>query len=201
MDLKLNDKGFTLVEVLLAVAVSTIVFGALTAMIIFASRSTKLTNERITIQEEVRDAMNHIQGYCMEAETAAWQDISLPGGASTKALIVFQYRDDVKAVTAAVSDGAITVKPDQVETLTSYAYVYWYTGGRLYFGKCSDGGDIKLTDLKQENRYLLADHITDFTCDVHKNKTSGKYTIDIKVDGQINNSQYSSNETVYLRNQ
>ena len=199
--MKLNDKGFTLVEVLLAVAVSTIVFGALTALIIYSSKSTKLTNEKITIQEEIKDAMNHIESYCMEAETAVCQEVSMPGGGKTNALVVFQRREDIKPFASVATNGAVTVEANQVETLSSYAYVYWVAGGRLYFGKCSDGGNVKLTDLKQDDIYLLADHITDFTCGVQKNKASEKYTIDIKVDGSINNSKYSSSKTVYLRNQ
>lgn len=198
--MKLNNKGFTLVEVLLAVAVSTIVFGALTALIIYSSKSTKLTNEKITIQEEIKDAMNHIESYCMEAETAVWQEFNMSSG-KANALVVFQRRDDIKPFASAATNGAVTVQADRVETLSSYAYVYWFVEGRLYFGKCSDGGNIKLTDLKQDDIYLLADHITDFTCGVQKNKASGKYTIDIKLDGSINNSQYSSGKTVYLRNQ
>lgn len=199
--MKLNDKGFTLVEVLLAVAVSTIVFGALTALIIFSSRSTKLTNEKITIQEEIKDAVNHIESYCMEAETAVCQQFSIPGAGTTDALVVFQRREDIKPFSSTATNGAVTVEANQVETLSSYAYVYWFAGGRLYFGKCSDGGNVKLTDLKQDDIYLLADHVTDFTCSVQKNEASGKYTIDIKLDGSINSSEYSSSKTVYLRNQ
>ena len=51
--MKLNNKGFSLVEVLIAVAVSTIVFGAITALIVFASNSSRQTNARITLQRPI----------------------------------------------------------------------------------------------------------------------------------------------------
>ena len=59
--MKLNNKGFSLVEVLIAVAVSTIVFGAITALIVFASNSSRQTNARITLQNEAKDAVNHME--------------------------------------------------------------------------------------------------------------------------------------------
>ena len=61
--MKLNNKGFSLVEVLIAVAVSTIVFGAITALIVFASNSSRQTNARITLQNEAKDAVNHMEAY------------------------------------------------------------------------------------------------------------------------------------------
>ena len=63
--MKLNNKGFSLVEVLIAVAVSTIVFGAITALIVFASNSSRQTNARITLQNEAKDGgLYHRSAVC-----------------------------------------------------------------------------------------------------------------------------------------
>lgn len=199
--MKLNNKGFTLVEVLLAVAISTIVFGSITALIIYASRSSKLTNEKITIQEEVKDAMNHIESYCMEAEAASHLTV---GGAEV--LVLYQRRADLEQITGSVSGGAVQVnkikdigKPGSGEA--SYAYAYWWKGGNIYFGKCSNDGDIDLTALPTANQYLLASDITSFTCEVNQNPKSKKYSVDLGIEGTINTSKYSSDRTIYIRNQ
>lgn len=70
--MKLNNKGFSLVEILIAVAVSTIVFGAITALIVFASNSSRQTNARITLQNEAKDAVNHMEAYIIEAQSVVW---------------------------------------------------------------------------------------------------------------------------------
>lgn len=199
--MKLNNKGFSLVEVLLAVAISTIVFGAITAMMIFATNSMSDTNDKVALQNQAKDAINHIESYCMEAEMASWE----PGGVSD-ALVVFEKRKDVKKECTA-ADGAI--EADKVENLETYAYVYWLmdndgdasNGKCLYFGKCSKDGDIKLPALTAENIYLLADNVESFECDVDKNKVSEKRQINIKLKFKSIRSEYSSSKTVYLRNQ
>ncbi len=104
--MKLNNKGFTLVELLLAIAISTIVLGTLTALTVYASRSTKLTNEKITLQNEVKDAVNHIESYCMEAETASWHTVPATGGGTAKVLVVYERRDDMKSI---VTSSAVQV--------------------------------------------------------------------------------------------
>lgn len=208
--MKLNNKGFSLVEIMLAVVVSTLVLGAITAMIGFAARSSRETNERVELQNQVKDAVNHIESYTMEAETATWQKVG-----SANVLVVFQRRDDAKNIVSPVTDSA--VQADQVETLDSNVYAYWMfddgdssKGKNLYFGKCSRSGDVKLSDLKPDNSeaninnnrvYLLADNVTDFDCRINKNSISGKYTVDVELKAKRNKIEYSSNKTVYLRNQ
>lgn len=198
--MKFNNKGFTLVEVLLAVAISTIVFGAITTLMVYASRSSKLTNEKITLQEEVKDAMNHIESYCMEAEAASHLTID-----GSEVLVLYQRRTDLDEVTPA-SGGAVQVskikdigKPGSAEE--SYAYAYWWKGNSIYFGKCSYGGDIDLNSLTEAKEFLLANNVTKFTCDVNQNPKSKKYSVGLGIEGTMNSSKYSSDRTIYIRNQ
>ena len=149
--MKLDNKGFTLIEIMLAVLVSTLVLGAITVMIGFAARSSRETNERVELQNQVKDAINHIEGYTMEAETVTWQKVG-----SADVLIVLQRRDDAKKIVSPATDSA--VQADQVETLDSNVYAYWFfddgdstKGKNLYFGKCSRSGDVKLSDLKPDS--------------------------------------------------
>lgn len=136
--MKLNNKGFSLVELLLAVVVSTIVFGAITALIAFSSRSMRDTNARIELQNQAKDALNHIESYTMEAEDAYWDD-------ANKLLILFYNEKDGKEMIAGLKDGSKTLS--DVKTLTSDSYAYWFKGDdssdavggdySVYFGKSS----------------------------------------------------------------
>lgn len=89
--MKLNNKGFSLVEVSIAVAVSTIVFGVITALIVFASNSSRQTNARITLQNEAKDAVNHMEAYIIEAQSVVWDSTS-------DALVLVKDSADAKEV-------------------------------------------------------------------------------------------------------
>ena len=213
--MKLNNKGFSLVELMLAVLVSTIVLGAITAMIVFASKSSKETNARIELQNGVKDALNHMESHCMEAEAASWQKVG-----AADVLVVYQRKKDAEAITSPKPDGEVQV--DQIKTLPSNAYAYWFFDDgdsskrkSIYFGKCaaetgSESPDVDLTALTpditeeniKENRiHLLAEDVTDFNCEIKKNDVSGKYTIDIELKAKTDSFEYSSSKTVYMRNQ
>lgn len=209
--MKLNNKGFSLIEIMLAVVVSTIVLGTITAMIGFAARSSRETNERVELQNQVKDALNHIESYCMEAEDVKWQKVG-----SADVLIMFQRRADAKNIISPATDGA--VQADQVATLASDVYAYWFfddgdssKGKNLYFGKCSTAAaDVDLTALKpddseankKDNRiHLLANNVTDFDCKIEKNEVSGKYTVNVEVKAKENKIEYDSSKMIYLRNQ
>lgn len=189
--MKLNNKGFSLVELMLAVLVSTIVFGAITALITFASQSMRDTNARVELQTQAKDAINHIESYCMESVSAAWDD-------SNQALILYTDKKDAKAV----SSGAVTV--DHLDSLTSNTYVYWFKDECVYFGKCSSSESeplVNILALPADNVYLLADNVESFECNVKKNKESGKYTINVDLNFDDEKTKYSCQHEVYIRNQ
>ncbi len=136
--MKLNNKGFSLVELMLAVVVSTIVFGAITALIAFSSRSMRDTNARIELQNQAKDALNHMESYAMEAENAYWDD-------TNHLLILFYNEKDGKEMIDGLKQGTKTLA--DVKTLSSDSYAYWFkeddsvdtVGGdySVYFGKSS----------------------------------------------------------------
>lgn len=190
--MKVNNKGFSLIEVMLAVLISTIVFGTVTALIVYASNNVRLTNARVSLQDEAKDAMNHLESYCLEAESASWDD-------AESRLILFTDEEDAKKV----SDG--TVKIDEIYSLTSDTYVYWFKGNCLYFGKCSSTKSteplIDLVNLPEDDMNLLADSVQDFEASVVKNTKSGKYVIDLNMDFYNDAADYQCSKRVYCRNQ
>lgn len=144
--MKLNDKGFSLIELMLAVVVSTIVFGAITALIAFSSRSMRDTNARVELQNQAKDALNHMESYGMEAERAYWDD-------TEKLLILFgaPHVDDsvvpgttpeptsqkmAEDIIAGLCDGTKTLA--DIKDMKCDSYVYWFADGSVYFAKCSE---------------------------------------------------------------
>lgn len=200
--MKLNNKGFSLVEVLVAVAVSTIVFGAITALIIFASNSSRQTNARITLQNEAKDAINHMESYIIEAQSVVWDSTS-------NALVVLKDSKNAKEVET--GNNVISNVADKVKTFGTKekTFIYWYDKSekKLFFGECRthDSDQKNTVDLTailpKDDMYLLADNIEDFTCKLNKNKESKKYTVNFTVKFKDNISEYTIDKCVYLRNQ
>lgn len=138
MRMKLNNKGFSLVELMLAIVISTIVFGAVTALIAFSSRSMRDTEARIELQNQAKDAMNHMESYGLESERAYWDD-------SEKLLILFTDEKQAKEMIKGLEDGTKTLA--DIKDMPSDSYAYWFKGDDsddaiggdycVYFGKCS----------------------------------------------------------------
>ncbi len=207
--MKLNNKGFSLVELLIAIAVSTIVLGAVTAMIVYSSNSLRDTNARVEVQNQAKDAMNHIEGFCMEAVYPHWDE-------DNNALLLFTDKKEAKAIISG------SVSMENISTLTSDTYIYWFneTEKKMYFGKCSfsESGktdaeiaaesailvnpDALPTDSGNLKNYLLANYVEGFECKVRKNEESGNMLVDIemKYDSEMA-PKYYNRKTVYLRNQ
>lgn len=138
MRMKLNNKGFSLVELMLAIVISTVVFGVVTGLIAFSSRSMRDTEARIAIQNQAKDAMNHMESYALESERAYWDD-------SEKLLILFTDEKQAKEMIKGLESGSKTLA--DVKNMASDSYAYWFKnddgnpaiGGDycVYFGQCS----------------------------------------------------------------
>lgn len=200
--MKLNNKGFSLVEVLVAVAVSTIVFGAITALIVFASNSSRQTNARVALQNEAKDAVNHMEAYIIEAQSATWDS-------TANALVLIKDSEDAKEVETG-NHTLDTVGPKvKVFNTAKKTFTYWYdkTAKKLFFGECrttasDQTNTVDLTaSLPTDDMYLLADNVEDFSLSIEKNKVSDKYTVNFHVQFKDNISEYSLDKCVYLRNQ
>ena len=115
--MKLNNKGFSLVELLLAVVISTVVFGAITALIAFSSRSMRDTNARVELQNQAKDALNHIESYSLEAERAYWDQLN-------RILILFYDEKEGSQMIKDLENGDKTL--DDIKDMRSDSYVYWF---------------------------------------------------------------------------
>ena len=202
--MKLNNKGFSLVEILVAVAISTIVFGAITALIIFASNSSQKTNARVTLQNEAKDAVNHMEAYIIEAQSVVWDS-------TNNALVLIKDSEDAKNIATGIESLSNIGPKISVFSTSKKTFAYWYDASskKLFFGECRTmtSDQTNTVDLSAggalptDNMYLLADHVEDFTCKLVKNPKSGKYTVNFTVDFKDNVSEYSLDKCVYLRNQ
>jgi len=65
--MKLNSKGFSLVELMIAMAICTVILGATTIFMSNAQKSYRVAEETIDLQKESQILMEQLSGWVMEA--------------------------------------------------------------------------------------------------------------------------------------
>jgi len=141
MNTKLNDKGFSLVELLVAMAIAAIVSTLIISMMISSTSMFKNENEQIDLQNELKIVQNQLTEKFMEA----------------KAINVVNSGDDVRIYT-----GEIDINTNKLlvesEAGKHTECVITYTDGKLYLtGKYMDS---------IPDGYLLSENVLDFDIDI-----------------------------------
>ncbi|MBP3339604.1 MAG: prepilin-type N-terminal cleavage/methylation domain-containing protein [Lachnospiraceae bacterium] len=141
MNTKLNDKGFSLVELLVAMAIAAIVSTLIISMMISSTSMFKNENEQIDLQNELQIVQNQLTEKFMEA----------------KAINVVKCGDDVRIYT-----GEIDINTNKLlvesEAGKHTECVITYTDGKLYLtGKYMDS---------IPDGYLLSENVLDFDIDI-----------------------------------
>ncbi len=208
--MKLNNKGFSLVELMIEVMVSVFFFGGITALMAFTSRSMRDTNNRVEIQNEAKDSMNHIESYIMESQQAVWDETS-------DALFLFYDKKETlkQEIIKKDEDGTYQLedsKVSEIASLKNEVYVYWVKDGCVYFAQCNDitPSDTDKLDassiisggtISNEKNHLLAENVTDFSAEVLKNSASDKQIVDLNLNLKNDSMEYKNQKYVYIRNQ
>lgn len=132
-----------MIEMLIAVAVSAIVMTALLALLGYTMRSTSHTQARVAIQNEAKDAANHIASHAIEGNHVTWDD--------SRKLMIIESDEEVDETDPS---GAIVTKLKNKET-----YYYYLSGNKVYFKNVS-GGDTSLT---ADKKHLLCENVESFS--------------------------------------
>lgn len=70
----LNNKGFSLVEILVALSISSIILLGISLFINAGSRSYKTTSVQATLQNETQDVLNYLNNLTQGASDAGWNN-------------------------------------------------------------------------------------------------------------------------------
>ena len=173
--MKKMKEAFSLVEIIITIAIASIVILALLAVLGYGMRSMSNTQAKVDLQNEARDAMNHITSYVMESATNVY---AVP---SSKALVVYKTKIGYD---------------DQEDTSQSHQYTYRQDGNSLYFGK-----DEAIATLPLDKEHLLAEHVVDFECELI-NPTTGSdehYILNVTLKMKNEKATYDCKKTIYLR--
>ena len=67
---KMNNKGLTLVELMVAVTISIVVIGAIWQFMLISARTYENQRNITELQQEVQQTMNHIENLVIDADRA-----------------------------------------------------------------------------------------------------------------------------------
>lgn len=73
MDKRIRE-GYSLVEMMIAMAITAIVITGLIALLSYGSRNMRITQTMTALQNQAKDASNHLSSYVMEASKTEWDD-------------------------------------------------------------------------------------------------------------------------------
>ncbi len=191
--MKKNKNGYSLIEMVISVAVSAIVMMGLVTIMGYVSRSMSVTEAKVSLQDEAKDAMNHLSGYAEESSSFQFVDID---GKQVLALT----KKIVETKTAVPTSGTAAT----VDTRSETCY-YWMDSGKLYFASYGESG-VSMYSLPSDKKHILAEDVVDFQCrskvdETDESRILKKKVLHVELKLESANAEMSSSEDVYLRNQ
>ena len=203
----LKDKrGFTLIELVISMAVFVIVAGAVTIFMITGTNSFNRTRDELDVQLQTQTVFNQIADMVRSADYVEYKTLN-ESGRTINALLIYQV--DETAVAPSASPGAAVtptpspiagVDPSKViqKTVTNKKVVYWISSDkRMYLEQPADPNKKFNNSSDFTDGCLFAEYISNFSADV-VNKAV-KLDISMK-KGKSNYSKYEIKETVSMRN-
>ncbi len=197
---KMKKEGYSLVELLIAIAVSSIVMLAVIGLLGYGSQSMKMTQAKVALQEQAKDALNHISTYVQESSEAKWDDTKF-----TDCKFLVLVKKGVK------NDGDAKA----TETLNmADVYYYWYmdSAKTVYFASrktlleeqgAADPDNDKTTVvlLKNDKKHMLVEDVDDFKGEVVENEDTKNETLHITMKLKDDVSEYNCERDINMRNQ
>ena len=84
-----KKEGFSLVEMMIAMAVSVIVITGIISLIAYSTRSMSITQARAALQDAAKDSVAHISTHVMEGESVTPYEDTVTGyGVSRGAILI-----------------------------------------------------------------------------------------------------------------
>lgn len=66
--------GYSLIELMIAMAISAIVLTAIIGLIGFATRNMRITQTSVDLQNQAKETLNHMTTYVMEGSRVEWDE-------------------------------------------------------------------------------------------------------------------------------
>lgn len=193
-DIKKNNRGFSLIEVLVSTMIASIIILAIGGLLSIGTRIYASTNIETELQKESQIAMNQINDIMIKAVAYKYMTVS----PDVDVLYVKTGREE---------DDGISIK------YHCYAIILDKINQRLLFQKTTDnlltptwanGEDwatyIAATEAINPTPSLLSQYVESLTLTPNAGPTANKHTVIITINLKLKDKNYSTFTTVKLRN-
>lgn len=183
---RINNKGYSLVELLVAIAILSIVVGAVIGFFMYVTKFYHSGNAESDLQNEAQLTMTQLETLVVNANQGVGLDPALPPS-QTSGDEMFVYNRFMNETTGVASYQVTHIYTDNKKL--KYCYMDY---------KRDPSGVYTLTGDKK-NPQTLSDYVENFSVDVSKllSNNSIHFSIDFKTRG---NREYKTGNTVLLRN-
>ena len=151
-------EGFSLIEMIIAIAIVAIVMSSVILLISYSTNSMRRTTNTVNLQNEVKDALLHMTTYVQEGSEAYW-DVNDSEG--YKALIVVQKHKNMEGNTDKLQLSHYWFKEDSPTDARGKLYyaksTVNYANLSTYMDTTGDtAGNLHVDQIKVENKDLIA---------------------------------------------
>ena len=208
-----QNSGFSLVELIIAIAILVIVTGAVCSFIIITSRNYANGNNDISVQQEAQLALNQISDVIIDATQSinyvgydesnqpvkALKDSEFTFTPEKKALIVYN------TVTPASGEGTEepsayadpgTPAEDSSTELHNYMFYWQKSDENLYFSMADAGGSFPMPG--EVDCVLLAENVTEFQVDL--SQVEERRVVKLKLNFQTGTRKFEMANNITVRN-
>lgn len=180
-----NNKGFTLVELIIAITISVVVLGAATMMLGSAQKSYRVAEETINLQKESQILMERLAGFVMECNNV---EVTVGNALVLK--------------TVARNNGkSATDLPAGVSVPNTRTIVVWQKDSKLYFIEDNTGSitvNTAFLDSWSLDENCISEYIETFTPEYDSAK---KQQVKITLLMKDGSQSYTLTDVIKIRNE
>ncbi len=212
LQIQKKNSGFSLVELIIAIAILSIVTAAVCGFIIVTSRNYANGNDDISVQQEAQLALNQMSDVIIDATRSinyvgyensnpvkALKDSEFTFTPEQKSLIVYntEAASEASSVqTAALTEASGTEGITGNAELKNYMFFWQKSDESLYFSIADASGSFPMPG--EEECQLLAEHVTDFQVDL--SQIEERRVVKLKLSFQSGSRKFEMANNITVRN-
>lgn len=208
-----QNSGFSLVELIIAIAILVIVTGAVCSFIIITSRNYANGNNDISVQQEAQLALNQMSDVIIDATQSinyvgydesnqpvkALKDSEFTFTPEKKALIVYNTATPASGEgteePSAYADPGTPAEDSSIE-LHNYMFYWQKNDENLYFSMADAGGSFPMPG--EADCVLLAENVTEFQVDL--SQVEERRVVKLKLNFKTGTRKFEMANNITVRN-
>ena len=196
--MKKDNRGLTLIELIVTVAIGMIFSGVVLTFVAGAAKSYRRTSGGAQSQMEMQDALDQLETLVMNANLSMYY---VKGEKTTTTVNSSDRIENDSDIDSPLNQTKTLFIGSNDETTNKpiYSVIVWNTdNGRLTFFKAGIGSGTGTGTGSVGTTEVLAENVTQFAADIHN--VADTHTVRFKLVTEVNGREIEKTETVTLRN-